>query len=121
MPLVRGQLPDDPDPFTITGMRINRTRYYRPWVQTRGDVNVVVRDGHWKGIWNADLESLELYDLDADPRETTDLSAAHPELAKTMQAAAREWMSSCNVTEPLRAEPLDDKTMDELRSLGYVD
>lgn len=39
-----------------------------------------VRDGKWKLHWQVVLPpKVELFDLDADPSETTDLSAAHPE------------------------------------------
>jgi len=39
-----------------------------------------VRDGKWKLHWQVVMPpKVELFDLDADPSETTDLSAAHPE------------------------------------------
>ncbi len=44
-----------------------------------------VRMGRWKGVRNGvhrDPETpVELYDLEADPNETTDLAAEHPEIA----------------------------------------
>lgn len=52
-----------------------------------------VRDGKWKLYWHAVLPpKLELFDLDADPGEKTDLSAQRPqkvaELQKTISALA---------------------------------
>ena len=57
MPLIEGQAQRNPDDMVITGMRINRKKYYRPDKDARGDFNVVVRQGRFKGIWNVDLET----------------------------------------------------------------
>lgn len=46
-----------------------------------------VRDGKWKLVWHVVLPpKSELFDLDADPSETTDLSARFPERVAAMQA-----------------------------------
>lgn len=45
-----------------------------------------VRDGKWKLHWQVVLPpKVELFDLDADPSEATDLSAAHPEKVAELQ------------------------------------
>ncbi|MCX5567731.1 arylsulfatase B [Kaistia nematophila] len=45
-----------------------------------------VRRGSWKLIWHAVLPpKIELFDLAADPGETRDVSAAHPELVAELQ------------------------------------
>jgi arylsulfatase A-like enzyme len=45
-----------------------------------------VRDGKWKLVWNAMLPpKVELFDLEADPSETSDLSASHPEKVAELQ------------------------------------
>ena len=53
-----------------------------------------VRIGQWKGVWlgghdDADAP-IELYDLDVDPKETTDLAGNHPDVV----ARVREAMES---------------------------
>lgn len=54
-----------------------------------------VRDGDWKLVWKAALPpKLELFDLSADPSETTDLSAAHPDRVAQMQARIAELAAS---------------------------
>jgi lipoteichoic acid synthase len=39
-----------------------------------------LRDGRWKLIWDADADRARLFDLTADPGETRDQAAAHPDL-----------------------------------------
>jgi arylsulfatase A-like enzyme len=46
-----------------------------------------VRDGKWKLVWNAMLPpKVELFDLEANPGEATDLSATNPEKVAELQA-----------------------------------
>ncbi len=49
--------------------------------------------------------SVQLYDLVADPAETTDLASQHPELVASMSAALADWRSS--VVRSLRGD--DDR------------
>ncbi len=42
------------------------------------------RMGRWKGIRLAKDAPLELYDLESDPRETTDLAAGHQDVVKRL-------------------------------------
>ncbi|TCT02199.1 arylsulfatase B [Aquabacter spiritensis] len=45
-----------------------------------------VRDGKWKLVWHVVLPpKVELFDLDADPSEKTDLSAQHPAKVQALQ------------------------------------
>ena len=44
------------------------------------------------------IDGKELYDIDADPGETTNVIAKHPEVAKTMRAAYDSWWKE---TRPL--------------------
>ncbi len=56
--------------------------------------HLAVREGKWKLLVNADGSSTELYDMDADPKETTNLAEKEPELTKRLRAAALEWKKS---------------------------
>jgi phosphoglycerol transferase MdoB-like AlkP superfamily enzyme len=47
-----------------------------------------VRDGRWKYIKRIEDSREELYDLLADPKEATDLSAAYPQVAERYRAVA---------------------------------
>ncbi len=77
-----------------------------------------VRMGKWKGVRNGvhrDPETaVELYDLEIDPFETTDVSAEHPEVAARVLAIMREehtvspvpnWNFGWNEGAPGRVKP----------------
>lgn len=105
----------------IPAVRINRKKYFRPWKDSRGDVNVVVRDGRWKAIWNAELGTVELYDLVDDPGETTDLAARQPDLSDKLLTAAAAWLETCGAGGLAENTGLSDDTTQRLRALGYVE
>jgi arylsulfatase A-like enzyme len=95
MPLVRGEAWRPPSEPAIYAMRINRKKYFRPWKERRGDLNVVVRQEGWKAIWNAEPRTVELYDLSQDPGERTDVSSAHAQRAAMLGALAEQFVAGC--------------------------
>jgi len=103
--------------------RWNRKKYYHPLEASRGNLNVAVREGSWKAIWNAASGSVELYDLSRDPHERRDRSAERPELAARLGALARDHAEPCLSAAPRAAGPpeLDPDTRERLRELGYID
>jgi arylsulfatase A-like enzyme len=77
----------------------NDTSFDYPTVRNgarRGDrsPNLAVRDGRWKLLVNADGTGAELYDLPADPAETKDLAATHPEQVTRLTKLLLEWRKS---------------------------
>jgi arylsulfatase A-like enzyme len=69
-------------------------------------------------------DQVELYDLDADPRETVDLAAMLPERVEELQARLSAFVRRADATAPLirRAEGVDDPTVQRrLRELGYLE
>ncbi|MBP5720682.1 MAG: arylsulfatase [Bacteroidales bacterium] len=53
---------------------------------------VAVRIGQWKGLLqraNKGNQTMELYDLQADPRESVDVAAEHPEIVQRMWEVVR--------------------------------
>jgi arylsulfatase A-like enzyme len=61
--------------------------------------------------------STELYDLRADPGETTNVVVAHPDLAAMFFKKIWAYQSAASTSEPMR---LDDTTRAKLKSLGYI-
>ena len=58
--------------------------------------DLAVRDGKWKFLINYDESEPQLYDLSADPSESRNLSAEHPETAQRVKDAIFKW----NATMP---------------------
>ncbi|MEP0845297.1 MAG: sulfatase [Phycisphaerae bacterium] len=121
--LVRGEPAAPGESLLIAGMRHNTTRYYRPWAEQRGDVNIAVRGGWWKGIWNVGPDRFELYDLGTDAGERNDVASANAALVATMRTFARGWYETCRSErrETETIEQLDEQTLRNLRALGYVE
>jgi arylsulfatase A-like enzyme len=123
LPAIEGETTLSTEPV-VTGMRWNVKKYYRPWKESRGDVNVVVRQGSLKGIWNLEPGTMELYDLAADPGERSNLAESRSERVRELMASVRTWYAACreqaSAHGPRRTEELDADTLEEIRSLGYV-
>jgi arylsulfatase A-like enzyme len=59
-----------------------------------------VREGKWKLIeWRED-DSLELYDLEADPSEKHNLAVKHPEVAERLHAKLTKWREEIGAKSP---------------------
>lgn len=123
MPLVRGEEGAGNRP-RVVGMRDNERKYYRPWAEERGDVNIAVRQGDWKAIYNLELDTVELYDLAEDPGEEVDVSEEHSDLAEELRRfAARRYAELVRDSEQARAGGIaegDAELLEALEELGYV-
>lgn len=71
----------------------NNTSFAYPGDPNRSP-NVAVRDGNWKLLVHADGTGAELYDLAADPKETKNLAADRPAIAKKLTDLALGWRKS---------------------------
>jgi len=125
MPLIHGQEQPSDEPY-VPGMRLNVVKYYRPWKESRGDINVVVRLGSFKGIWNVEPDTFELYDLASDPHERQNVAAQYPDEVARMRDYAEQWLRDClaqsqQAEDRVDLENLDEQTLENLRALGYVD
>ncbi|QDU87886.1 Arylsulfatase [Pirellulimonas nuda] len=56
--------------------------------------DLAVRDGKWKLLCEYDGSNPELYNLDVDPGETTDLSATQRRVQRKMIGIVRQWHES---------------------------
>jgi len=123
VPVLRGDaLPDRPV-FAECGRA-----FFPKLVQRRTRFNVAGRSRaviseNWKLIWTPDSDSTfdyELYNLAEDPHETRDLfSPSHPRF-NPMRTMLEDWLTPVDPRTDQPAE-LDEKDLDALRGLGYVE
>jgi arylsulfatase A-like enzyme len=82
-----------------------------------------VRLGRWKLIIaSRPAESMQLFDLESDPKETNDLAAARPEVAADLSARLDAWRRAHPLFEPERtSRSVSEPVMQQLRAMGYVE
>jgi choline-sulfatase len=79
------------------------------WAELRG-----VRTNRWKYIR---APKPELYDLSRDPAETTNVISLHPEESRELEARLRSVAAE---GEKVETTMVDRRTMEQLKSLGYL-
>lgn len=75
----------------------------------------VLRDSKYAYYYSSQKE---LYDLNKDPRERNNLIEQAPELAKRYEKRMKEVLAAA--TRSAKAVQLDQESIDQLRSLGYI-
>lgn len=116
------QTPADRDAETrIQAMRLNRVNYYQPWKEESGDSNWAARQGRWKAIWNAEVETLELYDLDSDPQEKNNISADNPQTVDAFRSQIIRFEKECQIRAAtnLILFDRDEDQREKIRAMGY--
>ena len=83
--LFRGGSPPDRDRNIFFSRREGGVRF-------GGKTIEAVRRGPWKLLHNSPYAPLELYNLERDPHETTDLSATETEIFRQLAAALRQYI-----------------------------
>jgi arylsulfatase A-like enzyme/Tfp pilus assembly protein PilF len=98
-----GRGPERPSYFEAMSAAVTRG-----WAPLRG-----VLVGRDKFI---DLPIVEMYDLAADPKESTNVVHARPDRARVLTETLKQF----NVAPPARARQETADTIERLRSLGYI-
>jgi len=82
-----------------------------------------VIDGHFQLLIDVDGGPPRLFDLDADPLATTDVSAAHPDVVARLSADWKTWYAENQdqILEPGPEVEIPEKTRERLRELGYLE
>ncbi len=99
---------------------------------TRSPTQLSVRHGKWKLVQIRApgdrkafrLGESQLYDLETDPTEQTNVSAAHRAIVEKLAAALAQWKRDTPVyhgTEGMGQKGLDPQTKEMLRALGYAE
>ena len=103
-------------PDVLGALREARERWRPEQLRERA-----VRTPRWKLVEHPRLDGpprRALYDLAADPGETRDASAEHPEVAAELGAQLERWSAALDAS-PVPAPGATD--IEALRALGYVD
>jgi arylsulfatase A len=61
-----------------------------------------IRDGKWKLVKSLETNALELYDLDNDISESTNLKDKYPEIAKEMHQKLLDWQVAIKASMPIK-------------------
>lgn len=80
--------------------------------------------GGMRLLTSVDGEEARLYDLAVDPAELVDIAAEAPDRVEVLQRHLEAWskmVSVASLDPELRTEEeLDDETLEQLKSLGYI-
>ncbi len=76
-----------------------------------------IRDERYKLLYDLEHGPLALYDLESDPNEETDVSAAHSERAAGLEAALKHFLDSA--PNAATSVELSEEDLAELGALGY--
>ena len=94
---------------TLTYEGRQQAHPYLYWEFPEYQGQVAVRTGKWKILWKEikkDNHEIELYDLEADPAETKNLAATHPELVQQLFSIIQKEHETPEV-ERLQMEALE--------------
>lgn len=90
----------------------------------------IIRNNEWKLIWTGKKSALrnvekegqiELYNLKEDPNELRNLTTLEPKILKSMLDKLNFFITDCQkkAINPVETK-LDRETVEQLRSLGYL-
>jgi len=92
--------------------------HYPHYGNQGGEPSSIVRKGPWKLIHYYEDGRNELYNLENDPSETSDLSLEMPVTTKRMAGELMAWLESVNAGFPA-ADPRYDAAAAEAKSIRY--
>lgn len=80
------------------------------------------RTPEWKCLWHVKGGKTELYDLRADPGETTDVSGDHPDVVERLRGKMESYREEAAATDTELPEVQESREVRErLKQLGYID
>jgi arylsulfatase A-like enzyme len=98
-------------------------RYVFTHAEDRSDGSVMVSDGSWKLLADADGEPRELYDLTTDEGETENALDAELAVTDRLQTTLEAHLQAVDETErhETATAEIDEETRERLDRLGYVE
>jgi arylsulfatase A-like enzyme len=93
----------------------------RPIYAQYGNHRFAIRTQRWKLIESPLVGRLELYDLEQDPEERTNLASEEKRIAEDLRRRLQQWQQSCPRLElQQRSVKPPAELVERLRALGYV-
>ncbi len=78
------------------------------------------RKGNWKSMWKRAEDRVLLFDLEADPDESKDLSKQKPEILSAHRKRVDEIVAKISTADQ-NAQRLSPEDLERLRALGYLE
>ena len=112
----------------IVSSRLAGVRPVGPVPESATDSFAII-NAKWKFIYRknaakAGIKKVELYDRAMDRAERHDVASQHPQEVDRMMSALVQWIDAQNKIRSMIGHPgilqLDRKTLDQMRSLGYL-
>lgn len=101
-----------------------RTLYwhYPHYGNQGGDPSSIIRKGDWKLISYLEEDKVELYNVDDDIGEQTNVASAHPEKVTTMKAELKRWLIETDAALPTTNPKFsaEKSAMEEIRTKEKV-
>lgn len=74
--------------------------HYPHYGNQGGDPSSIIREGDWKLIYYWETETSELYNLEKDPSEQTDVASSNAKLTKVLHQKLMNYLSETNANRP---------------------
>jgi len=118
LPMFQGE-----KPFPFNPVFLER-RHYKAgkWgdVEIRGN-KFAVREKNFKYIWAPEKDTKELYKIDDDPKELYNVVKEYPNVADKLEQMIILWKKEQEAGKKILEQSIDQKSLDNLQSLGYIE
>ena len=107
---------------TLRSITVGRWKYIAAWKWHSPEERaaaLVAENVPATDIWGP-VAHEELYDLEADPGETMDVSADHPEVVSRFRSHLENYLASCSKEEGRAPTEFNPEQESALKSLGYL-
>ncbi|GAA3580115.1 sulfatase [Snuella lapsa] len=81
--------------------------HYPHYGNQGGEPSSIIREGNWKLIHYWEDERNELYNLQSDPQEQTNVASANPDLTRELNDKLNNWLNSVNANKPSKDPEYD--------------
>ena len=87
---------------------------------SNGGERLAARTPQWKCLWHVEDDEVELYDLAADPGESSDVSGENPDMVERLKGEMQDYRERARSTETDLPEIEESEEVKQrLRDLGY--